>query len=87
MMILVVPSTLGLDPLFCRINIASGGHDEDALLGYRTTERVFLDGSYWSEKEKLLKEETNEHDQKQQAAKEELARLFLDMDELSSEDI
>ena len=61
--------------------------DEDALLGYRTTERVFLDGSYWSEREILLKEEEQDKAQKQQEAKEELARLFLDMDELSSEDI
>ena len=60
--------------------------DEDVLLGYRTTEKVFLDGSYWSEKEILRKEEAPDQDQKQQQAKEELARLFLDMDELSSED-
>ena len=60
--------------------------DEEVLLGYHTTEKVFLDGAYWSERGRLIKDEAKEHDQKQQEAKDELAKLFLDLDELSSED-
>jgi hypothetical protein len=55
--------------------------DEQKILGYRSTGRVFLEGEFWSTSGVVEKDTSQEEEKKQQEAKEELARLFLDSED------
>ena len=60
--------------------------DEISILGYESKDRIFLEGDFWSIGGVLEKSRTEDEEQRQQQANEELARFLLDAESDSVED-